>query len=269
MSKKTIIGVVVYFVIVIAIMLLLIPVENKNIRYKKWGSLAELAETDSRAEFIIENEELYTDDIIDLFYENNDRLELVYNYAFYKDAYDTMSFTEAELNSGEVPKLYMKDPRWAYEYLDKETLAECGCSCVAIAATYLYLYNDGTVDPVVVANVVNALDAISFPEGILIIKTADVIEALNMNVESVDCGIEIEPVAVERDRLIEIIDDKDSVLLVAVSSDEFGNHMLVLRDYCDEGYYINDPASPEKSEKIWPFEEIEKDIVYYWRVTRK
>ncbi|MBP1550511.1 MAG: hypothetical protein J6A05_10970, partial [Oscillospiraceae bacterium] len=111
--------------------------------------------------------------------------------------------------------------------------------------------------------------AIGKPEGIVITETSAVIEALNMNVEGVNCGIDIEPVPVEHDELIEILDDKDAVLLTAVSSPEFGNHMIVIRDYCDDGYYINDPASPEKSEKVWPFEEIDDYITYYWKVTKK
>lgn len=268
MNKKTIIGVSVYFAIVIAIMLLLIPIENKNLRYKKWGSLAELAETNSMAEFIIENEDLYPERIADMA-RNAENLEYAYNYAFHKDDYKTMTFTESELNADEIPALYMQDYRWAYEYIYNTTIKQNGCSAVAITMANLYLNHDDSVDPVKFIDKAKEMDAIAFPEGVYILKIEEIIECFNLDAEGVDCKVDYQTGFVEHDVLTSIIDDEEAVLLLAVSSEEFGNHMFVVRDYCDEGYCINDPASPERTEKIWPFEEIEKDISYYWKITKK
>ena len=269
MDKKTIIGVSVFFAVVIAIMFALIPVELKNQKYEKWGKLAEAAETNSMAQFIIENEELYTEDIIDLYYGNNDNLEFVYNYAFHKDDYDTMTFTDEELNSEKIPVLYMDDPRWGYEYIYDTTIFENGCSAVAFTMANLYLNHNNNIDPVIFMEVAKALDAIAFPEGVMVMKMSEIADIFDLNAEGVDCTVDKKTGFVEHEDLISVIDDKEAVLLIAVSSDVFGSHMLLVRDYSDDGYYINDPANPEHSATVWPFEDIEKDIRYYWKVTKK
>ena len=267
MDKKTIIGVIVFFVVLTVVLILLIPVEERNKRIEKWDELGEAAETNAMAEFIIENEELYTEDIIRLYYENNDNLEFVYNYAFHKDDYATMTFTNEELNSTEIPALYMDDTRWAYEYITEQRIFQSGCVGVSLTMANLYLNHNNLVDPVSVMRTAAAMKATNMFDFVIVENTGDIAAQLGLNAEGVDC-YENQQAGVDHNELISALDEEDTVILLSMMSEEFGNHMIVARGYNDTGYYINDPASPENTEKLWPFAEIEKDVVFYWKITK-
>ena len=146
MNKKSIIMFSILGVAIVLICFPLIHIESRRAYYDKWGELAALAETDERARFIIENEELYPQDILNLYYRKNDYFDFVYEYPFHKDDYANMSYTEKELNSDTVPALYMIDSRWAYE--DNCRVRVYGCAAVSISMASLYLTHDTCVDPV-------------------------------------------------------------------------------------------------------------------------
>ncbi|MGN0675777.1 MAG: C39 family peptidase [Oscillospiraceae bacterium] len=269
MDKKTIITVIVLFVVLAAVLLLLIPVQEKNERYAKWGTLAEEAETNPMAEFIIENEELYTDSILSIYYIQPEKLEFVYNYAFHKDDYDTMTFTDEELNAETIPALYMSDPRWGYEYIYDETISEMGCSAVALTMANLYLNHNGDADPVKFIELAKTMGAISMFEMVDATYISDIAAAFGMKAEGVLCYEDNHTTGVDHNDLIEILDAEDTVLMANMMSEPFGKHMIIIRGYCNEGYYINDPAGSERTEQIWDFDLIENGIAYYWKITKK
>ncbi len=268
MEKKTIIGVIGFFTVLTIVLCLLIPVEERNKRIEKWGELGEMSETNSMAEFIIENEELYTEDILSIFYDNNEELEFVYNYAFHKDDYKTMAFTNSELNSEDIPALYMDDTRWAYEKIYDEYIVENGCATVAITMANLYLNHNSDVDPVKVTEKAKELNAFTMFEALSAVYVADIVNSFDMNVEDFNC-YENDLLGVEHNDLITALDEENAVVMANMMSETFGNHMIIIREYTDEGYYINDPADPEKTAQLWDYETIEKDVAYYWIITRK
>ncbi|MDE5577484.1 MAG: hypothetical protein K2J11_08870, partial [Oscillospiraceae bacterium] len=156
MTKKTAVTVIAFFAVILAAMIALIPVQRKNEFKAKWGTLAELAETDERARFITENEELYPKEILDIYYNRSDQFEYVYNYPFHKNDYSTMKFTEEELNSQTVPTLYMSDYRWSYE--DNSIVKNNGCAAVSITMANLFLNHNSYIDPVFVMRYANEMD---------------------------------------------------------------------------------------------------------------
>lgn len=266
MNKKTIIGVIGFFIVLIVVLFLLVPVAEKNKRIEQWGRLAEEAETNSMAEYIIENEALYTKDIIDIYYSDNEKLEFVYNYAFHKDDYITMNFTNEELKSDTVPALYMNDPRWGYEYINEMTISESGCAGVAVTMANLYLNNNGDADPVRVMDVAKSMSAITIFDFVVADYISDIALSFGMKADGVNC-YQNQKTGVEHNELIAALDEENAVVMVNMMSEPFGNHMIIIRGYNDKGYYINDPASPENTAMLWDYETIEQGVAFYWIVT--
>lgn len=264
-DKKTAVGLSALFLAVIAVMLVLLPIERKNEYYKKWGKLAVLAETDERAKFAIENAELYPDYWFKMLYSDDEGdFNLAYNYPFLKDNYQNMSFTDEELNCEEVPALYMNDVRWGYEM--NGAVKEVGCAAVAITMANLYLNRNGDVDPVKILQYADEMGYYGFG-GIERKDVPDIIEHFGMTVEEhVFEGENSEKIT--EAELKSAADTEGAVLIVAAKGATFGSHALIIRGYNENGFYINDPAHSEKTAKQWDFEVFENELVRYWVVTK-
>ncbi|MDE6594570.1 MAG: C39 family peptidase [Oscillospiraceae bacterium] len=261
-DKKMVFGLVGLFAAVIIIMLLLIPVEKKHEYYKKWGELAVLAETDERAKFAIDNAELYPEYWFSMLYNEND-FEYAYNYPFMKDSYNTMSFTDEELNGDEIPAIYMKDSRWAYEM--NGTVKTQGCVAVSVTMANLYLNHNGNVDPVKVFYYADEMGYSNFG-GINQKNVTEILEHFGMNAEEHVFSDESGEKVTESE-LKAAVDTEGTAVMAAVEGDTFGRHALIIRGYDENGFYINDPAAPEKTAQQWSFEVFENELTRYWIIT--
>lgn len=261
-DKKMVFGLTGLFAAVIIIMLLLIPIEKKNEYYKKWGKLAVLAETDERAKFVIENSELYPEFWFNMLYNENS-FDLAYNYPFNKDNYQKMTFTDEELNSEDVPAIYMNDDRWIYEDYG---IKSQGCAAVAVTMAGLFLKRDASVDPVKVVNYANEMGYYGLG-GIDQENVTDIIEHFGMTAEEHVLDIENGEKVTESE-LKAAVDMDNTVVMAAVKGDTFGRHALIIRGYDENGVYINDPADPEKTARQWDFDIFENEITRYWIITK-
>lgn len=268
-NKKSAIAVIVTFAVIALVLVLLLPVEKKNKQYKEFGALAELAETDERAEYIIENSELYPENILNLYYNNNDNLEFVYNYPSFKDSYAAMTYTNEELSG--IPALYMYDTRWAYERIGSydEIIYTDGCAYVCLTMAYIGLTGDGSIDPVILGRIAcdNELTGIISAglkmENIGIICDMIGLKGTYYNFDTERDGKKIESI----DEIAQHISD-DSVVLAGMVGETFGPHAIIIRECDGNNIYINDPADQENTEKIWTFDEIKSEINGIWVITK-
>lgn len=258
MTKKTVIFLSVMYAAVIVILLALIPVEQKNVYYKKWGSLAVRAETDERARFAIENRGLYPDFWFNMLYSDA-TFELAYNYPFKKDSYKSMSFTDAELNGGAV---YMDDERWIYEDYG---IRSQGCAAVTITMANLAVKHNSEVDPVKVMVYADEMGYYGLG-GIDQTAVKDILTYFGLFAEEHFFDKENGESVTEAE-LKAAVDTEGTAVMAAVRGDTFGNHAFIIRGYGENGFYINDPASSERTDKAWDFSVFENELVYYWVIS--
>ncbi|MBQ8780836.1 MAG: hypothetical protein IJZ72_04105 [Oscillospiraceae bacterium] len=265
-SKITTAVTIAVFVLLTIVLILLVPVENRRLEIEKYGQLAIDAETNEKAKYIYENIEIYDESLWRMYndyYGDEGKVDFVYNYPQYKDAYLTMTFTQEELNSEKPVKLYMSDTRWAYEKMAGNYIYEVGCAPVSITMAYLHIKKDGNLDPVKAARLIEENDAIGFWGGLDVTKAAGIFESIGLNV--VEYRYDIEGSEPDEQTIKDIL-DRGNVVFLGAHGAVFGDHALLIVDYSDEGFEINDPASEEKSHKIWSFEEIKDDIYYIWEL---
>lgn len=257
-NKKTAIVVSAVFAVILAVMLLLIPLELKNQKYEKWGKLAELAETDERAQFIIDNEELYPEDVL-RYVNDEDEFDYIYNYPFFKDSYKTMSFTDEELNGVDVPALYMYDKRWAYENAGE--VKYLGCAAVSITMANLYVNHNSNIDPVKVMNYSDEMEYTALG-GINEIYINSILEHFGISYKEY---IFDEPIT--ETELKAALDNENTVIMAAMHGDTFGGHALIVRGYDENGFYINDPADEENTAQAWDFDVFANELGRYWEIS--
>ena len=267
-TKKTAVILLSAFAVIIITMAALIPVEKKQQIYEKWGKIAVLAETDSRAKYIIENEQLYPDEIIKLLRSDpEEELNYVYNYVFHKDDYMTMSYTAEELD-GRVPELYMDDPRWSYQRFNGEFfIKDSGCEAVALTMAYIGLTGKSDLDPYQIILIADKMDAIGVFGGISSNYTMDLIRAVGLD------AVEYSFVDDNRQKdssadigTMKSILDSGHVIIAGMVGDTFGTHAIIIRGYEGDSFYINDPEDEENSARLWSYEELEPELYYMWDV---
>lgn len=270
-QKKNIIAITAMFAIIVVILILLLPVEKKNQRYEQFGRLAEAAETDERADYIIEHYEEYPSYITKLFYNDPENLEFVYNYAFCKNNYKNMSYTDEELNSAFVPALYMYDERWCYETIGNrdELIKSEGCAYVAMTMAYIYLTGKGDIDPVILGaySDYNGLNG-KISAGIMIENIGKLCEAIGLKGEYHNFDAEFGGTPVESIDEISSLMGDEKVLIAATHGETFGGHALVIREINGNMIYFNDPASEEKTAQAWNFDEIKSELMAVWVITK-
>lgn len=258
MTKKTVISLSVLYAAVIVILLALIPVEQKNQYYKKWRELAVRAETDERARFAIDNAELYPDFWFNMLY-SDETFEMAYKYPFMQNNYENMSFTPEELDGGAV---YMDDERWIYE--DYGVKAQ-GCVAVAVTMANLAVKHNSDADPVKVMAYADEMGWCGLG-GIEQTAVKDILTHFGMSAEEhffdKDNGEKITEA-----ELKSAVDTEGTAVMAAVRGETFGNHALIIRGYDENGFYINDPASSERTAKVWDFSIFENELSYYWIIS--
>ncbi len=263
MSKKNVIAFSVLGVIIVLICIPLVYVEKRRAYYDKWGELAVLAETDERAKYIIDNTDMYSKEILKYFYSNPDEFDFVYNYAFHKNDYNNMEYTQAELNSESVPALYMDDPRWRYKTIGGDYIKNQGCVAVSLTMAYLWLVGRNT-DPYKISMIAEEVDGIGFLGGITDEKISDICDVLGLNVEVHRYSENREKTAHANFDEIKSILDNGHVIMAGMAGETFGVHAIIIKGYSGDKVFINDSASPENTAKAWEFDEIEAELMYLY-----
>lgn len=268
-DKKTIAIVSVTFIAILAAMLLLIPIQRKNEFRQKWGKLAELAETNEHAKFITENEELYPAEILNFFYNDPDDLEFVWGYPFHKDDYRSMTFTDEELHSEKVPALYMSDNRWCYQSIDGMYIYDYGCVTVSLTMAYLWLTGNDDIDPYKILLIADSMDGIGMFGGITDETVCDICAEIGLNVETYRFSTGMQKDSHADIETVKSILDKGHVVMAGMAGENFGVHTVIIRDYNEDMFYINDPADSEKTARLWSFEELESEMVFLYDISKK
>ncbi len=261
--KKSILIVIMVFVVLTGVLIALIPYEKKQNTIEKYGQLAIDAETDEKAKFILDNADIYPVEMLKSYNSNQDpeNIEYIYNYVAHRNDYTFMSFTDEELNSEKPPKLYMYDYRWCYEVAGGDYIKEGGCALVSLTMAYIGKNHTSDYDPVIIGQLAEQLDVCGFFGGVDVTKMKTLCEALNFDV--VEYKYDTEEIQPD-EKIIKEILDSGHIVLLGMNGELFGQHALLITDYSEKGFEINDPASEEKSSKIWTFEELKDDIYYIW-----
>lgn len=269
MNKKILYSVIIAIclIIVVGTLFLLIPMENKQKLHEKYGELAIRAETDEKSAYILEHIDEYPSVMMDYYYMSyDDYVDFVYDYPEHKNDYLNCSFTEDELNCESIPAFYMNDYRWCYETIGGRYIYTGGCAVVSISMVYVGLTGDGYYDPVRVSRKAEELDASGFLGGVRNSEIGNICEAIGLKYNGYNFDVSEEGSGAPNESQMKEILDSGRPLILNMKGETFGSHALVVRDYDETGFIINDPASPEKSARTWTFDELAPEILRYWEI---
>lgn len=166
-------------------------------------------------------------------------------------------FTEAEKESAH-PLLLQTDARWAGKTYGNSTVAVSGCAPTCISMVLLAFDHDSTATPDQVAKY--SAENNYYVEGSGT-KWTFISEG------SRHFGLIADEVPLNEAMMKNKIKE-GSMLILALGPGDFTEegHFIVVYDYSEEGFLVNDPNSVENSSVPWDYDRIEGQIRNIWSV---
>jgi len=226
---------------------------NQNI-YQK---LSELSKENSSYKKILENKEAYPIDLLKGLIQNSEMLDFVKGY-LNADKESISSLTSQDLNS-ENPLFIQWDKRWGYTNYGDSLMAITGCGPTSLSMAIVALTGNKEATPYNVAK-------FSYKNGYYANGKGSLWTLISEG--SSHYGLNAKTLPSHKGSLIKALDD-GKVLILAMGPGKFttSGHFIVIYDYDENGFYVNDPNSYERSEKIWPFSEFKNEIKNIWSLS--
>jgi hypothetical protein len=221
-------------------------------------TIASLADRDERYQMILERQEEYPEGLLRICANHEETLDFVLQYPEKKNS--KAEKTVGKTEKGEIPLLIQWDEDWGYAPYGEETIvgvSGCGPTCIAMVACGLTGKNE--ITPAVVAEY-------SAQNGFLT-ETRDTSWDL-LTVGAKEFGIVGTELGLDEEAMIREL-SLGHPIIASVGPGDFtsGGHLLVIREYRDGLFGINDPNSRVRSERMWTFEELSGQIVNMWSYT--
>lgn len=163
-----------------------------------------------------------------------------------------------DVQEGQVPLFLQWDMRWGYEEYGDNIIALAGCGPTCMSMAYVYLTGDLEGNPREVARYAqeNGFHSKGGTDWSLWTYGAK------------ELGITGEELPLD-ERQIKVTIDNGGVVVCSMRPGDFTRtgHYILIKDYDENGFYINDPNSVKNSEKQWFYEDIKGQIKNLWSLS--
>lgn len=228
----------------------------KRNRQQALDTIRELAYTYPAMWLVLEEEELYPDELLKALAGNPEMTDFVYGYLT-TDATITGGITEEEPPE-EYPLFLQWDIRWGYYPYGLVNMGSSGCGPCCLSMAVYYLTGDKSATPNAVADYSD--------EHNYYVKGVGTSWRL-LDTYPTTFGLSVShPSLSEANLKAEL--DKGNILICSVRPGDFTyeGHFIVIYGYDEEGFKVNDPKCVYRSRLTWTYEQIKDDIKRTWSI---
>lgn len=224
-----------------------------------YAKLKELAKEYKELEPIYENCEDYPVKLLAALCNNPEMHEYVKGYLEYQEG-DSSVTLKAELTKEEKEQKYplflQWDKRWGYEEYGDFNIALSGCGPTTLAMAAVTLTGDTQVTPDKVADY-------SMKNGYYVEGTGTAWSLMTEGCENF--GIKAEEISLDESVMKNQL-DAGKVIICSVREGDFTSlgHFILICDYDEEGFRVNDPNCIYRSSISWTYEELKPQIRILW-----
>ena len=205
--------------------------------------------------YINENAVLYGEALVELANNNEELVDYVYNYPEESKKYHEINIA-SELQPDELPLFIQWDERWGYIPYGGGMIGYTGCGPTSLSMVAIYLTGNTEYTPDYVAEYAEENGYSVYGNGTSWTLMSEGCKAFGLVSEELcldeDCM---------RERLL-----GGHPIICAMGPGDFtrDGHFIVLTDYKDGKFTVNDPNSPKRSARGWSYEEISNQIRNMW-----
>ena len=198
----------------------------------------------------------YPDSLIELLERNPETEQFVLEYPLYRPAgYDLSEYRDAET----VPLFLQWDQRWGYETYGSDMMAITGCGPACLAMVGYYITGDEKFDPAAVA-------AFAEENGYYVAGSGSSWTLISEGGKTL--GLDVVELPLDENRMKGALEAGNPIIL-AMGAGDFtaSGHYIVLTGVQDGMFAVNDPNSPERSSKLWSYEQLSGQIRNIWAIS--
>lgn len=217
--------------------------------------LEELSQKDKRIKTIIENKGSYPEILLMMLSKNTDMTDYVYHYNKYKGK--VFSDNLGKVKKGQYPLLLQYDKRWGYGNYGDSVIAISGCGPTSVAMVIAGLTGRNDITPYDIAKYAyengyyeNGTSWDFFTKGVI------------------KYGIIGKEIALSESVMVKEL-KKDHPIICSMRPGDFTTtgHLILITDYKNDKFKINDPNSKERSNKLWSYQTLKTQIKNLWSFT--
>ena len=223
--------------------------------------LEQMEATDDRYTDIVENADRYPEKLLINLANNPEMIGFVAEYKGNTKDYDSATLTEKECQE-EYPLFLQWDKRWGcLAYGDESNVAISGCGPTTLAMAVVALTGNTQATPAAVAK-------FAMQEGYYMSGTGTMWSLMTEGAAAYD--VHSEQINISQIEIKQHLDQGD-IVICSVRQGDFttGGHFILLYDYDDEGFSINDPFSLYRSGQKWDYGKIRSQIKAVWALRAK
>ncbi len=198
----------------------------------------------------------YPKDLIALLDTSPEARNFVLDYPFRED----MELDLSGYDRATVPLFLQWDPMWGYEKYGSSYLAVTGCGPTCLAMAGYCLTGDENMNPLTIAEFAedNGYYAKGYGSSWTLISEG-----------AEKLGLKAKELPLVKKKITDALEAGSPVIL-ALGKGDFTTtgHYIVLTSWNGEAFTVNDPNSPERSEKLWTYEQLEKQIRNIWEIRK-
>lgn len=197
----------------------------------------------------------YPQYLIDLYQRNPETEDLVLNYPFRERPAVNLSGYSRE----SVPLFLQYDPMWGYDRYGSSCVAVTGCGPTCLAMAGYYLTGDDRMSPGEIAR-------FSQEEGYYAAGYGSSWTLISEGAEKL--GLSAKELPLVKGKIVSALEEGSPVIL-ALGPGDFtsSGHYIVLTGVEDGAFRVNDPNSRKNSEKLWTYEQLERQIRNIWAIS--
>ncbi|MFI3212975.1 MAG: C39 family peptidase [Eubacteriales bacterium] len=221
--------------------------------------LEKYAIIDDRFTDILLQQEDYPEELLITLSNNPEMLNFVSNYntiiPTFNDDPSSVILTDEEISSA-CPLFLQWDERWGYAAYGDNYLFASGCGPTALSMVVQGLTGDDSISPLTIANFAMENDYYMFGTGTM----------WNLMLEgATNFGLTSYCLHNNEELMKERLDQGD-YLICSVGAGDFtaAGHFIVIYDYDETGFIVNDPFCYARSQVTWTFEQISPQIKSIW-----
>lgn len=225
---------------------------SKSEVLQKLNSLTE----DEKYETILNHLDEYSDALLKDLVNNPEMLSFVADYPKLSTDNKKGSITKKEL-AEKCPLFLQWDDRWgAKSYGDDSIIAVSGCGPTALSMVITGLTNNKEATPDKVAD-------FAMNNGYYMNGTGTKWSLMTQGADHY--GIDSQNIKIDKKRMEQSLDE-GGFLICSMGSGDFtiSGHFIVIYDYDENGFKINDPFCMYRSRQSWTYSQLQKQIKSMW-----
>lgn len=197
----------------------------------------------------------YPKDLIHLLETSPEALDFVLDYPFRED----MEIDLSAYDRTTVSLFLQWDPMWGYEKYGSSYLAVTGCGPTCLAMAGYYLTGDEVMNPKTIAEFAEKGGYYAAGYGSSWTLISEGAEKL---------GLQAKELPLVKKKMVDAVKAGNPVIL-ALGKGDFTTtgHYIVLTGWNGEAFSVNDPNSKIRSQELWTYEQLEKQIRNIWEIS--